>query len=129
VIRLYLVTDRRMVSDLAGAVRAALSGVPPGCAAVQLREKDLPGARLLELARKLLPICRAASAPLLVNDRADVARAAGADGVHLPARGLPVSQARDLLGPRALIGASCHAAGEVVAAHHAGADFALFGPV
>lgn len=128
-IRLYLVTDRHLVPDLPSAVRAALSAVPPGCAAIQLREKDLPAAALLALARTLLPLCRAASAPLLINDRVDVALAAGADGVHLPARGLPVEQARALLGPAALIGVSCHARAEVAAAQLAGADFALFGPV
>jgi thiamine-phosphate pyrophosphorylase len=129
VIRLYLVTDRRLVSHLPSAVRAALSGIPPGTAAVQLREKDLPAARLLELARELLPVCKAASAPLLVNDRADVALAAGADGVHLPSQGLPVAPARSLLGAAKLVGVSCHTTSEVAGAHAAGADFALFGPV
>jgi thiamine-phosphate pyrophosphorylase len=129
VIRLYLVTDRRLVSDLPSAVRAALSGIPPGTAAVQLREKDLPAARLLDLARQLVPICRAASAPLLVNDRADVALAAGADGVHLPSQGIPVAQARSLLGRGKLVGASCHTPAEIADAHAADADFALFGPV
>jgi thiamine-phosphate pyrophosphorylase len=129
VIRLYLVTDRRLVPDLVSAVQAALSGLPPGVAAVQLREKDLAAAHLLDLAFRLLPICKASSAPLLINDRVDVARAAGADGVHLPSRGLSVAQARALLGPRRLVGVSCHAPGEIAAAHRNGADFALFGPV
>jgi len=129
VIRLYLVTDRRLVSHLPSAVRAALSGLPPGTAAVQLREKDLPAARLLDLARELVPICNAASAPLLVNDRADVALVAGADGLHLPSQGLPVAQARSLLGRAKLVGASCHTPSEIAEAHAAGADFALFGPV
>jgi thiamine-phosphate pyrophosphorylase len=129
VIRLYLVTDRHMVPDPVSAVRAALSGLPPGVAAVQLREKDLSAAALLELACRLLPICKAAAAPLLVNDRLDVARAALADGVHLPSRGLPVAQARALLGPGRIVGISCHAPGEIAAAHRDGADFALFGPV
>jgi thiamine-phosphate pyrophosphorylase len=129
VIRLYLVTDRRLVPDLVSAVRAALLGLPPGVAAVQLREKDLPAVHLLDLATRLLPICRAASAPLLINDRVDVVRAAGADGVHLPSHGLPVAQARALLGPDRLVGASCHTPGEIAAAHRDGADFALFGPV
>ena len=128
-IRLYLVTDRRLVPDLVPAVRAALLGLPPGVAAVQLREKDLPAAALLDLASRLLPVCKAASAPLLINDRVDVARAAGADGVHLPSRGLPVAQARALLGPNRLVGVSCHAPEEIAAAYSDGADFALFGPV
>jgi thiamine-phosphate pyrophosphorylase len=83
----------------------------------------------LELACRLLPICKAAAAPHLVNDRLDVARAALADGVHLPSRGLPVAQARALLGPGRIVGISCHAPGEIAAAHRDGADFALFGPV
>ena len=128
-IRLYLVTDRRLVPDLVAAVRAALLALPPGVAAVQLREKDLPAVSLLDLAARLLPICRAASAPLLINDRVDVARVAGADGVHLPSRGLPIAQARALLGPHRLVGISCHAPDEIAAARRDGADFALFGPV
>ena len=58
-----------------------------------------------------------------------MARAAGADGVHLPSRGLPVAQARALLGPNRLVGVSCHAPEEIAAAYSDGADFALFGPV
>src|SRR5688572_7396295 len=85
---LYLITDRRL-ADLPAAIGAALSAAPPGRVAVQLREKDLPGGALLDLARALLPLCRAREAPLLVNGRLDVVRAAGADGVHLPADGVP----------------------------------------
>jgi thiamine-phosphate pyrophosphorylase len=129
VVRLVLVTDRRAVADLAAAVAAALSGVPAGGAAVQLREKDLGPAQLLRLAERLLPVCRDAGAPLLVNGRADVVAAVRADGVHLSADGLPVSEARRLLGPGALVGVSCHSPAEVARAHAAGADFAFFGPV
>jgi thiamine-phosphate pyrophosphorylase len=129
VVRLVLVTDRRAVRDLPAALSAALSGIPPGGAAVQLREKDLSAAALLELARELLPLCRAAGAPLMVNDRVDVVLVAHADGVHLPADGLGVAEARRLLGPGGLIGLSCHSPGEVAAAHAAGADLVFFGPV
>jgi thiamine-phosphate pyrophosphorylase len=62
-----------------------------------------------------------------VNDRADVARAAGADGVHLPEDGLPVGDARALVGPDALVGRSVH--GPAAIASSAGADFVVFGPV
>jgi thiamine-phosphate pyrophosphorylase len=129
VFRVVLVTDRRAVSDLESAVNAALGALPRGSVAVQLREKDVAGAALLAVARRLRPLCRARAAPLFVNDRADVALAAGADGVHLPSAGLPVSVARELLGPGRLVGISCHSAGEAAAAHRAGADFAFFGPV
>lgn len=128
-VRIYLVTDRSAIADLPGALAAALSVLPIGTAAVQLREKDLPPAELLELARALLPLCRSAKAPLLVNTRLEVVKAARADGVHLPADGPPVADARRLLGPGALIGRSCHSSAEVALAAKDGADFAVFGPV
>ncbi|MFL5311147.1 MAG: thiamine phosphate synthase [Myxococcales bacterium] len=128
-VRIYLVTDRRAIPDLPGALAAALSALPIGAAAVQLREKDLSPAELLELARTLLPLCRSAQAPFLVNTRLEVVKAARADGVHLPADGPAVADARRTLGPGALIGRSCHSPAEVATAAREGADFALFGPV
>jgi thiamine-phosphate pyrophosphorylase len=65
----------------------------------------------------------------LVNDRLDVALAALADGVHLPAAGIPPGDARRLLGPAALVGVSCHSSDDVRRARDAGASFATFGPV
>lgn len=127
--RVLLIASRDACADLPGALRAALSALPRAGAAVQLREKALPAGALLALARALLPLCREAGAPLVVNDRADVALAAGADGVHLPERGLPPAEARRILGPDALIGVSCHSAEAVAAAARGGADYALFAPV
>jgi len=134
--RLYLISDRKLAAahgGLIAVIEAALQATEdvgqPGAIAVQLREKDLPAHELYELARALLPITRRYAAPLLLNDRLDVAIAAGADGVHLPSNGLPVIEARRLLGPWALIGVSTHKLGEIVAAAESGADFAVFGPV
>lgn len=125
--RLYLITDRRLRPDLPQAVEAALAALPPGGAAVQLREKDLPARKCWELATALLPICKRHRAPLLVNDRIDVALAAGADGVHLGGGSLSAAIARRLLGPRAWIGVSCHGHDELDAAK--GADFATYSPI
>lgn len=125
----HLITDRAVALDLPARVAAALRGAPPGEVAVHLREKDLGGAALLSLARALLPACRARGALLLVNDRIDVALAAGADGVHLPAAGVAPAEARRLLGPAAVVGVSCHAAAEVAAALAGGATFATFSPI
>jgi thiamine-phosphate pyrophosphorylase len=127
--RVHLVTDRRLAPDLAAAARRALEGLPPGAAALQLREKDLGGAELLRLARALLTACRESGQLLLVNDRVDVALAAGADGVHLPSAGVPPAEARRLVGPGLLVGVSCHSAAEVARAREGGADYATFGPV
>ncbi len=125
----HLITDRRLVPDLAARLDLALGGVPPGLVAVHLREKDLAGGALLALARRLLPVVRRRGQALLVNDRLDVALAAGADGVHLPAAGLPPGAARALLGPGPLVGVSCHGAADVRRARDGGASFATFSPV
>ena len=122
---LVLVTDRNATEgrDLGDVVAAALDA---GLLAVQLRDRDLPGRPLLALAERLRLLTARAGALLLVNDRVDVAVAAGADGVHLGGASMPVDVARRLLPPGALVGVSTHAVPEVAAAT---ADFAFFGPV
>ncbi|HUL59130.1 MAG TPA: thiamine phosphate synthase [Anaeromyxobacteraceae bacterium] len=125
----HLITDRAACPDLAARAALALSRVPPGAVAIHLREKDLPGGALLALARALAAVCRGRGQRLLVNDRLDVAVAAGADGVHLPATGVPAAEARRLLGPGALVGVSCHSSDDVRRARDGGASFATFGPV
>lgn len=126
--RLCLVTDRAHTRGrpLLEVVEAALAG---GVDAVQLREKDLPARDLLELALRLGSLCRRYDARLLINDRIDVALAAGADGVHLPGGSFGLADARHLLGPSALLGISTHALTEARAAAAGGADFIVFGPV
>jgi thiamine-phosphate pyrophosphorylase len=125
----HLITDRRLAPDLASRAEAALAGLPPGMCAIHLREKDLGGRALLELARALAAVCRARGQLLLVNDRLDVALAAGADGVHLPAAGVSPADARRLLGPASLVGVSCHSADDVRRARAGGASYATFSPL
>lgn len=127
--RVLLVTDRTLVGDLSVRVAAALRGLAPGVAAVQLREKDLGGRALLLLARGLRRACDEAGQRFLVNDRIDVAIAAEADGVHLPAAGIPVAEARRLLGPTAIVGCSCHGLDDVKRARDQGASYATFSPI
>ena len=124
--RLYFVTDRRQTAGrpLYDVVHAALDG---GVRAVQLREKDLEGGELYRLTGRLRDLTARYAARLLINDRLDVALATGADGVHLGQTCLPVSTARQLLGPDKLIGVSTHSPDEITAAQ--GADFVVFGPV
>ena len=74
-------------------------------------------------------LTRGTKTRLLVNDRADIARAAGADGVHLTTRALEASIIRRAFGPDFLIGVSTHTPAEARAAREQGADFAVFGPV
>jgi thiamine-phosphate pyrophosphorylase len=125
----HLVTDRRLAPDLSARARAALAGIPPGMIAIHLREKDLGGRDLLALARSLQEACRATGQLLLVNDRVDVALASAAAGVHLPSAGVPLADARRLLGEGALVGVSCHSAADVERARDGGASYATFGPV
>lgn len=127
-LRLYLVTDR----DLAGGralgevVRLALRG---GVTAVQLREKSLGGSRFLEEVRELQTILAGTGVPLFVNDRVDVALAAGADGVHVGQDDLPAAEARRLVGPAMLLGVSVATADEARRALDHGADYVSVSPV
>jgi len=126
---LYLISDRNAVPHgrtLLEAIEAALLG---GVRAVQLREKDLNAAELLPLARQLRELTRDYQARLLINDRLDVALAVEADGVHLGGHSLPVTVARQLLGPERLIGVSTHTRQQLQAAVDGGADFITFGPI
>ncbi|HWN67399.1 MAG TPA: thiamine phosphate synthase [Haliangium sp.] len=129
--RLYLITDQRAAGDrdLDDVVEAALAAVPAGAMLIQLRARDLGAGDLLALARRLRAITARRGALLLVNDRLDVALAAGADGVHLPERGLDVAAVRAVAGPDFLVGVSRHSAGDAAAAARAGADLIVCGPV
>jgi thiamine-phosphate pyrophosphorylase len=96
---------------------------------LQIREKKLSDRTLYELSVQAAAITSGSSTHLLVNDRADIAQAAGAEGVHLTTRSIRASVIRRTFGDRILIGASTHSLNEVQEAKHSGADFAVFGPV
>ncbi|MDT4896036.1 MAG: thiamine-phosphate pyrophosphorylase [Acidobacteriota bacterium] len=96
---------------------------------VQLREKNLTTRTLYELAARSAEITRGTETRLLVNDRADIALAARADGCHLTTRSIEASVIRRTFGTDFLIGVSTHSLAEAQAARDGGADFAVFGPV
>ena len=125
---LYLVTDRSQSRgrDLLWVLEQALDG---GVKAIQLREKDLGGKELFDLAEKTRELCIRYDARLLINDRIDVALGVDADGVQVGNASIPIDTARRLLGPRKLLGASTHSLAEAQQAEQNGADFILFGPV
>ena len=126
--RVMLITDGSAAGDQTD-LRKIERALTDGVGVVQLREKQLAAPPLLALARRLRGITRGAGGLLLINGRADLALLAEADGVHLPAAGLPVAVVRELLGPDRLIGRSCHSRAEVEAAAAEGADYATFGPL
>lgn len=109
-----------------------LQAAEAGIDFIQIREKDLHGGELYDLTRaaveqvRRLPGCRTR---ILVNDRADIALAAGADGVHLPSSGMPVARLRRVVPARFLIARSCHQVAEVRQAAAEGASFCVLGPV
>lgn len=113
-------------SEILRLVRAAVDADIP---LFQIREKLLPARALYELVARAAEITRGSKTRLLVNDRSDIARAAGADGVHLTTHSLPVDVVRSLFGPEFLIGVSTHSLDEARAARAGGADFVVFGPV
>ena len=124
---LYLVTDRAILRrPLTEVVEECLVA---GLRAVQLREKDLAVRPLLDLASSLWEATRRHAARLLINDRADVALAVGADGVQRTNASLPVGTLRRLAPPPFLVGASVHSVGEARRAAAEGADFLVFGPI
>jgi thiamine-phosphate diphosphorylase len=108
--------------------RAVVEAAGPALA-LHLRGPHTGGRALYRLAEALRPACRAAGALLIVNDRVDVALAAGADGVQLGARSLPPEAVRRLAGERLRIGRSVHAPEEAREAAARGADLVLAGTV
>jgi thiamine-phosphate pyrophosphorylase len=125
---LYGIADSGFRADMPvlDKVRAfAAAGAP----VVQLRLKRESAAQALQLLREAAPICRAAGCLLVMNDRADLAHLGGADGVHLGNEDLPVAEARALLGPEMLIGATVRTLEEAHAAAQAGASYVGYGPV
>jgi thiamine-phosphate pyrophosphorylase len=109
------------------AMAAALT--EGGARVLQVRGKGVADAVLLDAVRRALPVARARGAVLLVNDRADVALIAGADGVHAGQDDLPPAECRRLLGASAIVGFSTHRIEEVRAAAREPLDYVAFGPV
>jgi thiamine-phosphate pyrophosphorylase len=132
----YLITSGKTTpltttqsEEFQSIVRLVRSAVAAGISLIQLREKSLSIKVLYELATRCADLTRGSDTRLLVNDRADVAVAAAADGVHLTAQSLPVEVIRRSFEQEFLIGVSTHVPAEVDCAAAEGADFAVFGPV
>lgn len=124
---LYAITDPDLLPDerLMPAVEAAIRG---GAVLVQYRDKTATDIDKLRRAKNLASLCRDAHVPLLINDDAQLARRAGADGVHIGQSDDALVEARKLLGENAIIGVTCHADLELARKAIAGsADYIAFG--
>ncbi len=126
--RLHVLTNEA-VAGRPDRARQAAAVARAGRLALHARGPSLTGREHTELARTLAAAVEGTPALLFVNDRADLARLVGAQGLHLPAAGLPVPAARALLGPGVLIGRSVHSLAEVECAVDEGADYLMLGPV
>lgn len=125
--RRYYITDRRTCP---GSLLDCIErNARRGCSWIQLREKDLAPRDLLDLARAALARVRRHGTAILVNGRLDVALAAGAHGVHLPAGSPAPRDLRPVVPSGFLIAVSTHTVDEVCRAEREGADLAVFGPV
>jgi thiamine-phosphate pyrophosphorylase len=139
---LYLITDRLAFlrsaeithDDLPRLqLEAIAKAAQAGCQLIQIREKDMSAKALVAFTRAALERARPQGARVLVNDRLDVAMAAGADGVHLRASSIPAREVRAAAAQRGLddflIGVSTHSIAEAGLAEEGGADFIVCGPV
>lgn len=126
-VRLYvLITESLCAGEWLRVAEQAIDG---GADALQLREKDLPDAELFRRALHLRELTRDRNILLIVNDRPDIARLVGADGVHLGQDDLPVDAARRVVGPRCIIGKSTHTIDQARAAIREGPDYIAVGPM
>jgi thiamine-phosphate pyrophosphorylase len=125
--KLYPITDRRL-SGLSHAEQVARL-CDGGARVVQLREKNLSPCAFYREAEEALRVARACGVKLIVNDRADIALALGAHGVHLGQDDMPPASARSLLGEGAIIGYSTHNVEQALAATRLPVDYIAIGPV
>jgi thiamine-phosphate pyrophosphorylase len=122
----YFITPSQLDVDLEWLVEQAIAG---GVGMVQLRLKECTTREFVDCAAALLPLCRREGVPLIVNDRADVCLAVGADGVHVGQEDLPVEAARMVLGPASIIGATTQTPELARQAAHMGASYVAVGPM
>lgn len=126
--QIYLISPPAFELEAHAAALAAVLAAGAPVAAYQLRLKGAEDAEVLAAAARLKPLCAAADVAFLVNDRADLAAAAGADGVHLGQGDGKVAEARALLGQAAQIGVTCHGSRHLaMEAGEAGAHYVAFG--
>ncbi|GBD43728.1 Thiamine-phosphate synthase [bacterium HR40] len=127
-LRLYAILDPALLGgrDPVACARAAVAG---GCTLLQLRDKRYAARPVIDLARRLNDVLRPAGVPLVVDDRVDVALAAGAAGVHLGREDMAPEDARRILGPQAIVGVTAHRPEEVDGVVAGIADYVGIGPV
>ena len=125
---LYVVLGREfsMGRDFLDVTRQAIDG---GAGAIQLRDKEMPKRELLAWAYRLRELTREHGVTFIMNDHLDIALAVGADGIHLGQEDFPIPEARRIVGPDFIIGASTHSVEEAKQAVEEGASYINIGPI
>jgi thiamine-phosphate pyrophosphorylase len=129
-----LITDGTLTAEnfrekSSATLRTIENAVQSNVSLIQIREKNLPAKFVFELTEKASQIARDSKKKLLVNDRADIAFLAGADGVHLTANSMPTEIVRQSFPDDFIIGVSCHTPEECARAKAAGANFVALAPI
>jgi len=126
--QLYAILDLGYVTpERAGDVTSAL--LRGGADILQVRAKGYGKDQIAEVARRVIPLCRAVGVPCILNDHPDLAAALDADGVHIGQDDGTLAEARAIVGPGKLIGRSTHSLAQARAAHEEGFDYIGFGPL
>ena len=131
---IYLITDGQLSAEnfpekSAQIVDLIQTAAQNEISLIQIREKKLPARLVFELVEKVVKITRGTKTKILVNDRADLAVAARADGVHLTSQSLPTQVIRKTFSVDFIVGVSAHSIEEAEAAKNQGADFVTFSPI
>ena len=125
---LYTIADTLGRADLS-FIDLAKKLCVGGAKLLQLRVKDLPTRNFLNIAQEVREICHHHRCLLIINDRADIAHAVDADGVHVGQEDLPLAAARKVVGPSKIVGVSTHDPQQAIEAEQGGADYIGFGPL
>lgn len=131
---IYLITKGELISDNFSAQSSQTlniieAAIKAGISMIQIREKNLPARLLFELVSEAVKIRNNSLTKILINDRADVALAANADGVHLTSNSISTGVIRQNFPPDFIIGVSTHTIEEAVTAKNEGASFVVFSPI
>ena len=127
--KLYLITDRKLVTRRLSLVTAVKESLKGGVKALQLREKDLGTRELLDMAYRMRELTGKYRAKLFINDRVDIALSVEADGIHLGQKSMPAYAVRRIVKDKFMIGVSAHSIEDAKQAEKGGADFITLGPV
>lgn len=127
--RLLLITNSDKFTSKDEFLDAIASALQGGVEIILYRENEIPDSVKVELARKIRILCDEYGSTFIVNDRADIAQIAEADGVHLGQDDISIADAREILGENAIIGKTCENTDQVIDAMNDGADYVTFGPV